>query len=100
MGESDRAQAVPSAAGALRGLLAVQVRRAAVRIPCLAPVRGPVPAPPIDERNEHARGLLTMPSVQSQVGAAEWRDGLSYAPGEPGSGSGWHPHRYLSAGGR
>jgi uncharacterized protein YigA (DUF484 family) len=58
MGESAIAQSAPSAAGALRGLLAVGVRRAAVRLPCLAPVRGPVPAPPREEGHEHVYRLL------------------------------------------
>ena len=88
MGESATAQSAPSAAGALGGLLAVQVRRVAARLPCLAPVRGPGPAPPGDGRHEHACALLTVPPGQSQAGAAEWRDGLDQAAGEPGTSSG------------
>jgi len=62
MGESAIAQSAPSAAGALGALLAVQIRQAAVRLPCLAPVRGLLPAPSADEWHEHAYRLLTMPS--------------------------------------
>jgi len=98
MGESAGAQSAPSAAGALGGLLAVQVRRAAAAFPAWPLCAGPVPAPPTDERNEPAYALLAMPSGQSQAGAAGWRDGLSRAPREPGSGRGRHPHRHRSAG--
>jgi hypothetical protein len=97
MGESARAQSAPPAAGALGGLLAVQVRRAAVRLPCLAPARGPVPVPPADERNENVYRLIAMPSGQSEAGAAEWRDRPSRSAGESGSGRRQRPHRRRSA---
>ena len=100
MGESAGAQSVPSAAGAPSGLLAVEVQRAATAFPAWPLCAGPVPAPLNDERNEPAYALLVMPSGPSQAEAAGWRDGLSQAPREPGSGRGRHPHRYRSAGGR
>jgi len=97
MGESAIAQSAPSAAGALGRLLTVQVRRAAVRLPRLAPVRGPVPAPSTDEWHEHAYRPLTMPSGQAVPRAAKWRDRLGQAAGQPGPGRGSILTRHLSA---
>jgi hypothetical protein len=97
MGESAIAQSAPSAAGALGGLLAVQIRRVAVRLPRLAPVRGPVSAPPKDERHEHACRLLVISARQAEWRAAKRRDRLSQAVGESGPDGGQHPRRYPSA---
>jgi len=54
MGESAIAQSAPPAAGALSGLLAVQVRRAVISPPCLAPVHRAVRASLTDQQHEHA----------------------------------------------
>jgi len=54
MGESVIERSAPSAAGALIGLLAVQVRRAAIRFPAWHLCAGPVIVLPTDQRHEHA----------------------------------------------